>query len=347
MNSLQTYLDKFGRNFMVASLEPSLAFFTISMLTLQPILSADVKNLLGSEFNPLGESGLLLVLLTVILGFTLTSLSTFIYKVFEGYVLIWRLPFLKQAQIKKSRQLRKVHDRLEKKIARLERGTFTRRVEQKVEELRATRTALLAKYDLYYPPTEDEILPTKFGNILKASETYATARYRIDSVPMWPRLIQVMPPPYYAKVDEASNQVSFLMNCTILAACYAVMTMGVSVYFAVPLISQPITNYPPEVWIYLGLFLFAVTVSIVFLRASELVVLEYGYLIRSSFDLFRRPLLRQLDLTPPLTLAAEQSLWQQLSYFIGVGDNGGLINFDFRPDPPPPAHQSTPETADS
>lgn len=347
MNSLQTYLDKFGRNFLVASLVPSLAFFTISMLTLQPILSDDIKDLLGSKFNPMGESGLLLVLLTVILGFTLTSLNTFVYKVFEGYVLIWRLPFLRQGQIKQSRQLRKVHDRIAKKLSRLERGSLSRRAERKIEDLRSTQTALLARYDLHYPPTEEEILPTKFGNILKSAETYPTSRYRIDSVPMWPRLIQVMPPAYYAKVDEASNQVSFLMNCTILAACYAVMTIGISVYFAVSQIFQPSENYPLEVWVYLGLFLLAITVSIVFLRASELVVLEYGYLIRSSFDLFRRQLLRQLDFVPPLTLAAEQSLWEQLCYFVNIGDNGGLINFDFRSDPPLRSHQNMAETADS
>ncbi|MEJ5225052.1 MAG: hypothetical protein WHV44_11400, partial [Anaerolineales bacterium] len=177
---------------------------------------------------------------------------------------------------------------------------------------------------------------------------YATSRYRIDSVPMWPRLIQVMPPPYYAKVDEASNQVSFLMNCTILAALYAVMVMGVSGYFVLRNVSSSVTNYPTEVWIYLGLFLLAVTISVVFLRASELVVLEYGLLIRSSFDLFRRQLLRQLDLVPPLTLEDEQGLWERLCYFINIGDNGGNINFDFQPDNShPPAHQSMPESADS
>ncbi|MEJ5226013.1 MAG: hypothetical protein WHV44_16255, partial [Anaerolineales bacterium] len=145
MNSLQPYLDKFGRNFLVASLVPSLAFFTISMITLQPILPDAAKDVLGSKFNPLGESGLLLVLMTILLGFTLTSLNTFIYKVFEGYVLIWRLPFLKQSQIRQSRRLRKVHQSIARKISRLEKGSISRRVERKIEDLRSTQNALLAR----------------------------------------------------------------------------------------------------------------------------------------------------------------------------------------------------------
>lgn len=332
---------------MVASFIPSLAFFTISMLTLQPILPKSITDLLGSKFNPFGESGLLLALITVILGFTLTSLNTFIYKVFEGYILIWRLPFLRTSEIKRSRRLKKIQQSIAKKVKRLEQGGLSRRVERRIEDLRSTEKALLARYDLQFPPTEEEILPTKFGNILKAAETYPISRYRIDAVPMWPRLIQVMPLSYYAKVDEVSNQVSFLMNCTILTVSYAVMTLSLSTYYLFQQILSPVSSSSVEILAYLGLFVLATIISIVFLRASELVVLEYGYLIRSSFDLFRRQLLRQLDIDPPLNLEEEQTMWERLSYFINIGDNNGLIDFNFRPDDPPRYYQNKPENADS
>lgn len=344
MNSVQTYLDKFGRNFLVASMIPSLAFFTITMLSLQPVLPDWLKDILGSEFNPLGESGLLLVLLTVILGFTLTSLNTFVYKVFEGYVLIWRLPSLRKSEIKRSRQLRNTQSRIAKKLSRLESAVLSERAERKREDLIATQNALLAKYDLAFPPTEDEILPTKFGNILKAAETYPMSRYRIDSVPLWPRLIHVMPGSYYIKVDEISNQLSFLMNCTILTAIYALVSLGISLYYSFES-AWLLTKSPEKIWGYFGLFILALSISIIFLRASELVVLEYGYLIRSSFDLFRRALLKQLDLAPPPTLEEEQSLWEQICYFINVGDNGGAINFDFQPISGIPPHQNKTENA--
>ena len=342
---MQNHLDKFGRNFLVASMIPSLAFFTITMTSLKPILSDEVKELLGSEFNPLGESGLLLVLLTVILGFTLTSLNTFIYKVFEGYVLIWRIQSLKISELKRARNMRDIRNRITKKVERLKRQD-TRRAEQKRSELRATYDALLAHYDLSFPPSEDEILPTKFGNIIKAAETYPMSRYRIDSVPVWPRLIHAMPDSYYTKVDDINNQLSFLMNCTVLAFFYSLIALCVSLYFVITsLITANTVSI--EAWVYFGLFIGALGISIIFLRASELVVTDYGLLIRSSFDLFRRELLRRFELAPPLTLAAEQNLWEDVCAFMNIGDMGGKIKLDFEAVPSQAVHQKKDETADS
>lgn len=345
MKSIQNHLDKFGRNFLVASMIPSLAFFTITMTSLKPILSNEVKELLGSEFNPLGESGLLLVLLTVILGFTLTSLNTFIYKVFEGYVLIWRIPSLRISELKRARNMRDINNRITKKVERLKRQD-TRRAEQKRNDLGATRDSLLAQYDLSFPPSEDEILPTKFGNILKAAETYPMSRYRIDSVPVWPRLIHAMPDSYYAKVDDINNQLSFLMNCTVLAIFYSLITLSVSLYFVITSLINA-NALPILAWVYFGLFIGALGIAIIFLRASELVVTDYGLLIRSSFDLFRRELLRKLELAPPLTLTAEQNLWEDVCAFMNIGDMGGKIKLDFEVAPPQAVHQKKDETADS
>jgi hypothetical protein len=345
MKSMQNYLDKYGRNFLVASMIPSLAFFTITMVSLKPILSDEIKEILGSEFNPLGESGLLLVLLTIIVGFTLTSLNTFIYKVFEGYVLIWRIPSLRISEQKRARNMREIYNRITKKIERLTRQD-TRRSEQKRDNLSCTRDALLAEYDLSFPPSEDEILPTKFGNILKAAETYPMSRYRIDSVPIWPRLIHAMPNSYYSKVDETSNQLSFLMNCTILTFSYSLIALAASLY-CITLSLFASSALPISAWIYFCLFIISLSIAVIFLRAAELVVTDYGLLIRSSFDLFRRDLLRKLELAPPLNLNDEQNLWEDVCEFMNIGTIRRKARFEFEAIPAQTARQKKDEISDN
>jgi hypothetical protein len=329
MNGIPISLDKFGRNFLVSSMIPSLAFFTITMITLQSTLPPWVRDLLGSEFELFGKSGFILLLLTIILGFTLTSLNTFIYKVFEGYVLIWRLPFLRSSQVKRARLLKQKQKSLQRKIDRLENRTSTRS-ENKRNDLIAVQSALMAEYDLEFPPTDDQILPTKFGNILKSAENYPRSRYNIDGVPIWPRLVHVIPADYYSKVDEVGNQLSFLMNCTVLAAIYSLISLGASIYhFVFPVLLSPIAFQIASR--YFLLFALAALVSIIFLRATVLVVVEFGNVIRSSYDLFRRRLLVQLDLTPPPTLSEERDLWDDLCDFINMGFQDQEFNFNAQP----------------
>lgn len=326
---MPNYLDKFGRNFLVASMIPSLAFFLATMISLQPTLPDWIKDLLGGEFELFGKSGFFLLVLTIILGFTLTSLNTFIYKVFEGYVLIWRLPFLRSSQVKRARQLKRLQKNLQIKIARLENCT-SKRAETKRNNLIAILNTLMAEYELAYPPSEDDILPTKFGNILKSAESYSRTRYHIDGVPMWPRLISVIPGDYYSKVDDVSNQLSFLMNCTVLAISYSLIILSVSVYHLAKSITSQTYAFE-KVGGYLILSILAILVGIVFLRATVLVVGEFGYLIRSSYDLFRRKLLIKLDLGLPLTLDGERDIWEDWCDFVNLGFKDGQTKINFQP----------------
>lgn len=328
MNAMPNYLDKLGRNFLVASMVPSLAFFIITMISLQSTLPAWLKDLLGNEFEPLGKSGFFLLVATIILGFTLTSLNTFIYKIFEGYVLIWRLPFLRSAQIRQARRLRMTQKKLERKIGRLDERTSPRAFKKR-QNLISTKLALLTKYDLEYPPSEDEILPTKFGNILKSAESYPRSRYSIDGVLTWPRLIYVIPGDYYSKVDDVSNQLSFLMNCTVLAMIYSLIILSTFTYhFATSIMLHQ--SYLEEAGGYFLLFVLGIIVGVVFLRATVLVVGDFGHMIRSSYDLFRRKLLIELDLTPPLSLEKERDLWENWCDFTNLGYKDGETKIKFR-----------------
>jgi hypothetical protein len=338
MQSLQNYLEKMGNNFLVASLIPSLGFVTLSVMIFEPILPPDIRARLGTDLQPIGYSALIILLLTVILGFVFTSLNTFVYKLYEGYIVIWRFPQLRRAQKKKAYEKQREIANLKKKIARLEEyedvADDDSRLSQHIKNLRGKLDELKTTYQMTFPESEDHILPTPFGNYLKAAENYPRLRYGIDTVPMWPRLIHVIPDSYFAKLDSKNNQLSFLLNCSVLSILFGLQCVIASIYqFALFKLAEnnqkfffyfiPVdldsNVYQQRILLYLIVFFITLLVSAVFYRACLLIVSEYGDLVKSTFDLFRNELLKQLNQKLPKNSEEEINTWEKLSNFITIG----------------------------
>ncbi len=336
MQALQSYLDRMGSNFLTASLIPALGFVTLSMLIFQPIMPASLIVRLGGTFNPLSESGLIALLFTIVLGFTLTSLNTFVFKLFEGYVLLWRFKFLAGKYQKQAKQLRRKRELLQRKIDRL--SSSTSEINQKyLLELVDQAEQMDTYFQANLPFKDDDILPTRFGNIMKASEAYPRERYNIDGVPMWTRLINAIPDRYMSFLDQKNNQLSFLLNCSILSALFSVLCLAAAIYqfvlaqLALHNSSSPIyfvqidrgaDVYTQRVILYVAILLLSFFMAYLFHRASLFIVSEYGDMIRSTYDLFRFDLLVQLKRKPPKTIEKERFIWQEVCRFLNTGDAG-------------------------
>lgn len=336
MQALQSYLDRMGSNFLTASLIPSLGFVTLSMLIFQPIMPQGLISRLGGTFNPISQSGLIALLLTIVLGFTLTSLNTFVIKLFEGYVLLWRFKFLSKKYQKEVRLLRRKRELIHRKINRL--SLSTSEIHQKyclelIEQAEQLDTYIQSNF----PFKEDDILPTKFGNILKASEAYPRERYNIDGVPLWTRLINVIPDRYMSFLDQKNNQLSFLLNCSVLSASFSVLCLVAAIYqfvlgqFAYTQSPSPIyfveidrgvEVYAQRAILYAIILVLSLFMAYLFHRASLFIVGEYGDMIRSTYDLFRFDLLVQLKRKPPKTIEQERFVWQEVCRFLNTGDAG-------------------------
>ncbi len=258
MNALQGYLEKFGGNFLVASFIPSIAFVIVSILTLGPIIPDRVLGPIQHSLNPLGDFGIIIIFVAVIIGFTLTSLNTQVYKFFEGYVFFKQLSFLRSSKIKQARELRSEQTKLARRLERL-RNQCERweaiylpegvdiedipqnlqrkkeRLDKQIKELEAELTGKRTSYDLIFPPQDDLVLPTKLGNILRAAEVYPLTRYNMDSVVMWPRMVHAASTAnqgdnFMAKVDFSNDQCSFLLNVSLLSGIYAGLSIMASLY---------------------------------------------------------------------------------------------------------------------
>lgn len=343
MNAFTSYLEKLGTNFLVAAMVPSLALVISTILVFDPIL--DIAHIIKYRHGVLQLVGFgpLVVIVTVIIGFTLSALNTLILKVFEGY----SIPFAahifynlsKRKHLSQARKLLADRQTLKSEIRHLEKHTNPS-PEQKatLEDMRTRYYKLTADYGLHYPEDLNDILPTRFGNVLKAAENYPGERYGMDGVHFWPRLVHVIHPEYKATIDHTRNELSFLANMSILSflfSCMCVAAVFVEMSSTQVVLNQPAVfiQFLDQVQSYfiaaaIGLMSFAF-----FYNASIFAVGSFGFMIRSSYDLFRMELLRKLDLPRPSDSAKEFDTWQRVNELFVLGGNSlTFTKLDYRPD---------------
>ena len=86
-NPLSSAIQKMGGNFLVAALTPSMAFILCVYISFQPLLEQTLGHKLVNPYSFI-ESGIIFLLASTILGFTIYTIGIYIYKAFEGYVFI-------------------------------------------------------------------------------------------------------------------------------------------------------------------------------------------------------------------------------------------------------------------
>jgi uncharacterized membrane protein YvlD (DUF360 family) len=233
---------------------------------------------------------------------------------------------MRDAYKRKANRLIRRRDALKKRIEVVKYMFKTDRVERIQKQLTRQYYSVVIEYDQYYPPNPDDILPTKFGNILKASESYAGTRYGLDGVEFWPRLIHVIPPPYQELIEGSRNELSFLVNMSFLAIVFFVLCVVAILYnFIGPSlnsVSMPLKfvgfGYAFQ---YAAAGLIALACNWLFNKASTFSVSSFGIMIRSAYDLFRLDLLEKFRLKMPTDSDKEFYMWNNLNELILQGEH--------------------------
>lgn len=340
---MDSILGKFDRNFIVAAFIPSLTFTVIAFFVFGPIIPPAVHDRLERTLEPLDQPGLIILLLAVIIGFSLYSLNIYLYKLMEGYYILRHFPALRRYQQRKAFKTYfqiKLLEKLGERVAARDPIQY--------EKLRQQLYQISARYQLAYPTALELIMPTRFGNALRAMESYPRERYRMDAVLLWPRLIWVIPPEYHNMIDQSNNSMAFLVNCSFLSLGLA-FASGLAVvyqrfllhlaqdgrtewlYFVTIDISQDgMDKYQQNCYLYLVGILVMMVLFVLFYRAAIPIATQYGNLVRSAFDLFRWKLVKDMHLGRPALYDDELRLWDNLSFFIGHGFlNEYRIPFDY------------------
>lgn len=347
--AIQNAIQKMGSNFLVAAFVPAMAFIVVSFISFQPILPSSYNYVEGDATTFL-QSSLILILFTTILGFTLYSISTYTYKSFEGYTFILgkeshvRRLFLKRQAIRYykiiniknqvEKQLEKVAEKIDAErndpmTGKWRNRRLTRYI-QRQKTLTNKKYILTSELDAGFPTSPEFIMPTRFGNILRAAELYPNKRYGIDAVPLWGRLAFVMPIDGMEKVNEANNQCQFLLNATLLSVIFSMLNLFASMYQGIVWWAKITNNsllyfiiinrepyvYQQRIWLYLTLAILALAMARFFYETSLFNVTQMGETIRVSYDVYRFTLLKALHLELPKSLKEEKKVWNKVSHFM-------------------------------
>lgn len=165
--------------------------------------------------------------------------------------------------------------------------------------LRSRRARLRRQIVTRFPDDERWVLPTPFGNIIRAFEVYPRVMYGLDSIPGWHRLIMVMPEEYRNLIDDAKVQVDFWVNLCFLSLAILIEYLGVVSHLG----ELELLWFPS---IALGTALVSVT------RAQNCAI-EWGHLVKSGFDIFLPSLRESLGFSSPNTMDDERLLWRSFS----------------------------------
>lgn len=176
---------------------------------------------------------------------------------------------------------------------------------------RKERAQLMKELVESYPDRQDLVLPTAFGNALRAFEIYPRVMYGIESIDGWSRILAVMPKEYRELIDDAKAQVDWWVNLIIMSFVFLLEVWYVifSKWGLSPGWFYSILN------VLIPLFIFIVVTRVFFWRATSAAI-GWGDYVKSAFDIYRFALLESLGIDTPKTREAEKALWTSFSQAI-------------------------------
>lgn len=241
----------------------------------------------------------LVVFASWIVGILLLVLNREIYRFLEGYGDYNPLKLLneraKQAYKKKTERL----DWLDENYSDL------------TAEQRNERTKLMKELVESYPDQEGLVLPTAFGNALRAFEVYPRVMYGFEAIDGWPRILAVLPKDYRELIDDAKAQVDWWVNLGVMSTFFLIEFWYVifSKWGLTPAWYYTALNIllPLGIYVLLNLFLSW--------RATSAAI-GWGDYVKSAFDIYRFALLESLGVDTPKNRDEERRLWTKFSQAI-------------------------------
>ena len=247
------------------------------------------------------ETLALFVLLVWGLAILMMMLNHTQYRMLEGY--LWPLSKVKWL---KTRQLAK----FEKLTARIE--VLADKWESLSDEDRRQHNWL--RRHLVTSPTDKRfVLPTRFGNSIRAFEFYSNEVYGADSIPLWLRLATVIPKEYQTALEDARAQVNCLVNL-----CY--FAMMIEMLAAIRFVEsfdwrswELRTLFATQQLAFLMAIAGAVVVAWVAYELSIERVRWWGGLVNVAFDCYLPSLAKKLGYKLPPNGKTQREFWEAVS----------------------------------
>lgn len=222
----------------------------------------------------------------VFVGLVLLGLHYPILRLYEGY------PLAARADGRYVGRLCKLLMRRQEKLFAAAKAAC----EDEVATPVARRTAKW-RMDLRFPwDAEGLLLPTGFGNALRAFERHSRSRWGLNAVAAWPGIEMLRTPDEIEVHTDARGDVAFFVNGSLLAALGGLTLLADAVIGAHPAwYSAPLYAIP---------FVLAGALYVSAIGA----VIRWGSAVRASMDIHRRELYEKVGLRKPKDFTDERNV---------------------------------------
>jgi hypothetical protein len=257
----------------------------------------------------LGQT-LYLILSVWALAVLLLMLNQPLYRLLEGYSFPnWLAEPLKERHRRHLKELQHEVQTLRDKWAK-EESAFT-----ELDRYRALRL----ERSKWMPSTERDVLPTRFGNAIKAFEVYPRDIYGADGVAIWLRLTAVIPKTFSEQIVDIKSQLDFLINSCLFSCIVAIVGAFRAAYSAnwqEFYLSQftevvPLLLSIQKAWLVWAVG--GVIAAYTFYRWAVSCVPGWGELVKTAFDCYLPTLATQLGFELPTTEKRRWHFWTTFS----------------------------------
>jgi hypothetical protein len=304
----------FDRKFLLGHFLPVTLFLGVVLAVLAPLRGIH-HIITGIENDP--ALGLIYaVVLSLILAYNLVAINRPLIVLLEGYYFpLGSISWLTWRQIKKRRNLEACIN----KIAALERSLdahkrehpekFTDSERKRAIELQNKRGRRLRRLVNNFPDGEEHVLPTRFGNVIRAFEVYPRVMYGIDSIPGWYRLSRVMDKTSEEQTSSDKALVDYYVNLVYLSFAILPFIIIRGLHDLYVFSGVDWLQFALSRWWQPAAFLGALVLAWVFYNGAVAAALGWGAQVKADFDVYIDDLARKLGYEPPLP----KDLWGQIS----------------------------------
>jgi hypothetical protein len=293
-----------GRYFSIVSFIPSLFLigFTFALIESGAWSGSGEPDWAraGNAFTHLGNLAVL-ILVSIALGVVVHPVQFALVQFFEGYWGTGRLA--QRARAARVRhhlaRLKDVQfgDNLRAELA-LEDERNPPQPKSKVELLSIVEESERAIEE--YPIEDDDMMPTRLGNVLRRYERLAGSQYELDAVGIIRHVALVAPA---QRVDYVNDQRQ-LLDLSVRMTATSILATFLAIAF--------LWHHGP--WLLLALVPYGI--AYISYRGAVIVAHEYGSAVSTMIDLDRFALYDSLRLPRPATTAAERRMNAQLMELI-------------------------------
>jgi len=301
------------RSFIIGFFLPSLLFCLAVLVTSRdhPAVEQLVEKLAAKDIG----NGVFVLVGVWVSGVVMLVINHPLYRFLEGYT--WPLSKLEAARERYRRRLRRAKAEVRTLAQRWAKAgdSFP---EAELKRYQRVQSTVLARL----PSRESDVMPTAFGNAIKAFEIYPRDVYGADGPTVWLRLVSVMPKTYLDQIQDVRSQIDFLINCCFLSGLLALVELADALskrparQFVVDALTGSIASTSGLPWVQLTCSGLACIMAFGCYLWAVSRVPAWGQVVMSGFDCYLPALAAQLGFSLPRTGVEREAFWTALSQML-------------------------------